>query len=76
MEMRVQGLGQADAQSTIWVTGEQASGQFRCSTCSYGVTVYVQLPRCPMCAGEQWLEAGPAALLRMSVGDLRDRRPL
>lgn len=40
--------------------GARAAGAFRCSDCGYGVTVQVQLPRCPMCRGTTW-EADPAA---------------
>lgn len=37
------------------VAGAPAKGEYRCSGCGYGVTVYTQLPRCPMCgAGDAW----------------------
>ena len=39
-------------------TGAWAAGAFRCADCGYGVTVHVQLPRCPMCGGMSW-EAEP-----------------
>jgi rubrerythrin len=35
-------------------TGARVKGEFHCAECGYGVTVYRQLPRCPMCGGEQW----------------------
>lgn len=35
-------------------TGESAKGEYRCSECSYGVTVHATLPVCPMCAGRSW----------------------
>jgi hypothetical protein len=37
-----------------WVTGARAKGEFRCMGCGYGVTVYRELPVCPMCRGESW----------------------
>jgi hypothetical protein len=35
-------------------TGEPAKGEYHCAECGYGVTVYRELPRCPMCGGESW----------------------
>jgi hypothetical protein len=37
--------------------GENGKGEFRCSACSYGVTIHTKLPVCPMCAGETWEQA-------------------
>jgi rubrerythrin len=34
--------------------GVKAKGEFRCAGCGYGVTVYRELPRCPMCGSESW----------------------
>jgi predicted Zn-ribbon and HTH transcriptional regulator len=34
--------------------GDAAVGEFRCSECGYGVSVYRVLPRCPMCSGTSW----------------------
>jgi hypothetical protein len=34
--------------------GEHRKGEFRCVDCGYGVTVYRDLPTCPMCGGESW----------------------
>lgn len=33
--------------------GAEARGEYRCTGCGYGVTVYRQLPRCPMCGAEE-----------------------
>jgi rubrerythrin len=41
----------------FWVTGESAKGEYHCSECGYGVAVYRELPRCPMCGGETWEQA-------------------
>jgi rubredoxin len=37
--------------------GSPAAGEFRCSSCGYGVTVQAALPQCPMCAGTTWESA-------------------
>jgi rubrerythrin len=37
--------------------GESGKGQFQCSECGYGVTVYRTLPVCPMCSGGSWERA-------------------
>jgi hypothetical protein len=34
--------------------GEHRKGEFRCVDCGYGVTVWRELPTCPMCGGETW----------------------
>lgn len=34
--------------------GEQATGDYRCSECGYGVSVRRTLPLCPMCGGAAW----------------------
>lgn len=44
----------ADEFVHFWVAGENGKGEFRCSECSYGVTIHTKLPVCPMCAGESW----------------------
>src|SRR4051794_34032339 len=35
-------------------SGMHVKGEFHCAECGYGVTVYRELPRCPMCGGEEW----------------------
>lgn len=35
-------------------TGQLAKGEFHCAECGYGVTVFRELPRCPMCGCETW----------------------
>jgi rubrerythrin len=42
-------------------TGAKATGAFHCSSCGYGVTVQVTLPRCPMCGGTTWEVSTSAA---------------
>lgn len=34
------------------VAGTPATGEYRCTGCGYGVTVFTRLPRCPMCGAE------------------------
>ncbi len=36
------------------VAGVRAKGEYCCSGCGYGVTVYTELPRCPMCGAGSW----------------------
>ena len=37
------------------IAGAPAKGEYRCTGCGYGVTVYTRLPRCPMCgADDAW----------------------
>ncbi len=43
----------------FFAAGEPAVGDFRCSTCGYGVSVSRTLPRCPMCRGEAWEAYSP-----------------
>jgi len=38
----------------FWDAGQSGKGEFRCTECAYGVTVYSTLPVCPMCAGKSW----------------------
>jgi hypothetical protein len=37
-----------------YAAGEPCKGEFRCADCEYGVTVYRELPICPMCGCESW----------------------
>jgi rubredoxin len=55
---------------TRFVAGAAARGEFRCTDCGYGVTVYRELPRCPMCGGDCWEQLDRAA----RTFDLRDGR--
>ena len=34
--------------------GEHVKGEFHCSECGYGVTIYRELPVCPMCGNGSW----------------------
>jgi hypothetical protein len=34
--------------------GVRTKGEYRCVSCGYGVTVYRELPRCPMCGSGSW----------------------
>jgi rubrerythrin len=34
--------------------GDQAKGEYHCSSCGYGVAVFRTLPQCPMCSGTTW----------------------
>jgi hypothetical protein len=41
-------------EASEWFSGMSAKGEFRCSGCGYGVTVYRTLPDCPMCRSREW----------------------
>jgi rubrerythrin len=41
----------------FWAAGESGKGEYRCSECAYGVTVYRTLPVCPICSGSSWEQA-------------------
>ena len=36
--------------------GSEASGEFHCAECGYGISVRRMLPECPMCRGVAWEE--------------------
>jgi rRNA maturation endonuclease Nob1 len=38
----------------FFATGDAVDGRYRCSDCSYGVSVHRELPLCPMCGGRVW----------------------
>jgi hypothetical protein len=56
--MGTTGAGSDDLRPLDYVeflaTGDRAKGEYHCSDCGYGVTVYRALPRCPMCGGRTW----------------------
>jgi lipopolysaccharide biosynthesis regulator YciM len=36
--------------------GIKTKGEYRCAGCGYGVTIYRELPQCPMCGSDSWEE--------------------
>jgi rubrerythrin len=42
--------------------GRPVAGEFHCRGCGYGVIVQRELPRCPMCSGTAWEQAGWGAI--------------
>jgi rubrerythrin len=44
----------ADGGEARLVAGSKAKGEYRCIDCGYGVTVYRELPSCPMCGSDVW----------------------
>jgi rubrerythrin len=42
----------------------QASGEYHCADCGYGVTVRRILPVCPMCRGRSWEDAATSPFAR------------
>jgi rubrerythrin len=55
----------------VLAAGEAAAGEFHCSTCGYGVIVQRELPRCPMCRGTAWEQAGWGAIRRRATARLQ-----
>ena len=43
-------------------------GDYRCHDCGYAVSVVRELPRCPMCGGEDW-EPSARILLRSASAE-------
>ena len=43
----------ADA-GVLLAAGVKVKGEYRCSGCGYGVTIYRELPSCPMCGSGAW----------------------
>jgi rubredoxin len=60
---------------TFFSSGDVVKGEFHCSACGYGVTVYRVLPVCPMCAGTAW-EQVPWSPLTRSLEHGESRLPL
>jgi rubrerythrin len=48
------GAGTEGGYVAFWPAGEHVKGEFHCSECGYGVTVFRELPVCPMCGGSAW----------------------
>ena len=40
--------------ATPLAAGVKVKGEYRCVGCGYGVTIYRELPRCPMCGSGSW----------------------
>lgn len=43
-----------DGNVVFYAAGQHAKGEFHCAECGYGVTIFRELPRCPMCGCETW----------------------
>lgn len=43
-----------DGNVEFYEAGQHAKGEFHCAECGYGVTIFRELPRCPMCGCESW----------------------
>ena len=41
----------------FYAAGSVAKGEYHCAECGYGVTVYRELPVCPMCSSASWEQA-------------------
>jgi hypothetical protein len=47
--------------------GSDASGEYHCTDCGYGVSVKSLLPVCPMCRGRSWEDAATSPFARSRV---------
>ncbi len=47
--------------------GSEATGEYHCADCGYGVTVRRLLPVCPMCRGRSWEGAATSPFARSRV---------
>ena len=48
-------------------SGDPAKGEFHCAECGYGVTIYTQLPTCPMCSSDSWEQTAWSPLTRATA---------
>jgi rubrerythrin len=48
--------------------GVKAKGEYRCEGCGYGVTIYRELPLCPMCGADSWLHIAWSPFTRAPAG--------
>ena len=48
------GAGTEGGYVAFWPAGVHVKGEFHCAECGYGVTVFRELPVCPMCGGSTW----------------------
>ena len=47
--------------------GSEATGEYHCADCGYGVIVRRLLPVCPMCRGRSWEGAATSPFARSRV---------
>jgi rubredoxin len=66
---RVRAIGEEPGSYVAFSTaGDTVKGEFHCSECGYGVTVYRALPICPMCGGTTWEQVPWSPLTRALDG--------
>jgi rubredoxin len=56
----------------FWAAGANVTGEFQCSECGYGVTIFRTLPQCPMCTGTSWEQVPWSPLTRAAAGEARE----
>ena len=54
----------------FYVAGSPAKGEYHCAECGYGVTVYRELPVCPMCSCGSWEQSGWSPFSRALAAQL------
>jgi hypothetical protein len=65
--MRLDVSAEVSRRNALVTSGTAVKGQFQCAACGYGVTVHRELPRCPMCAGEEWHQSAWTPFTRASA---------
>lgn len=48
----------------FYAAGQSVKGEFHCSECGYGVTIFRELPQCPMCGGAAWEQSAWSPFVR------------
>jgi lipopolysaccharide biosynthesis regulator YciM len=46
--------GTATGSDELVTAGMRGAGDYRCTSCGYGIVTFALLPACPMCHGESW----------------------
>jgi len=69
MSERAGSTGPAETEDYVrfWAAGEPVKGEFHCAECGYGVTIYTQLPTCPMCSSDSWEQTAWSPLTRATA---------
>jgi hypothetical protein len=58
----------AGAEASTVVVSEAANGEYVCTVCGYGVAVFRDLLRCPMCSESSWVRVDRRRRARSSLG--------
>jgi rubrerythrin len=62
---------EASVHASPLAAGVKVKGEYRCAGCGYGVTIYRELPSCPMCGSDAWEQLAWSPFTRPG-GELND----